>query len=42
MDSVPPGTYHLVTWHPRLGRTEQSVTVGQGPAATVEVVLKAE
>ena len=42
MDSVPPGTYRLVTWHPRLGRTEQSVTVGGGPEEMVEVTLKAE
>ena len=39
LDSVPAGRYTLVAWHPRLGRTEQPVTVATGQTATVAVTL---
>ena len=39
LDSVPPGRYTLVAWHPRLGRVEQPVTVTAGETATVAVAL---
>lgn len=40
MDSVPPGTYTLVAWHERTGRTEQKVTVGANAAVKVDLALK--
>ena len=40
MDSVPPGTYTLVAWHERTGRTEQKVTVGANGAVKVDLALK--
>ena len=39
LDSVPPGRYTLVAWHPRLGRVEQPVTVAAGQTATIAVTL---
>ena len=42
LDSVPPGTYRLVTWHERFGKTEQRVTVNPGREATVTVELEAK
>jgi hypothetical protein len=39
LDSVPPGRYTLVAWHPRAGRVERAVTVAAGQAATVSVAL---
>jgi hypothetical protein len=39
IDQVPPGTYTLVAWHERTGRTEQKVTVAAGAAAKVAVSL---
>lgn len=40
MDSVPPGAYRLVAWHPRLGRVERKVKVANGAAESVELELK--
>ncbi len=39
LDSVPPGRYTLVAWHPRLGRVEQPVTVAAGQTAAIAVTL---
>ncbi|GJG85547.1 hypothetical protein tb265_07280 [Gemmatimonadetes bacterium T265] len=39
IDGVPPGTYRLVAWHDRAGRSVQSVTVGPGQAVEVGVRL---
>ncbi|MGZ8379399.1 MAG: carboxypeptidase-like regulatory domain-containing protein [Gemmatirosa sp.] len=39
LDTVPPGRYTLVAWHPRLGRVEQPVTVAAGQGATVTIAL---
>ena len=39
LEQVPPGEYTLMAWHPRLGRTEQKVTVTAGGVATVEVAF---
>ena len=39
LDGVPPGTYRLVAWHDRLGRTEQQVTVGAGGSESVTLKL---
>lgn len=39
IDSVPPGTYHLVAWQARLGRREQAVTVAAATETTVEVAF---
>lgn len=39
LDGVPPGTYHLVAWHDRLGRAEQTVTVAPGQGVGVRVQL---
>jgi hypothetical protein len=36
---VPPGTYHLVAWHPRLGRIEQIVRVREGEDVAVELTF---
>ena len=35
IDSVPPGSYTLVTWHERSGRSEHAVVVQAGQAVTV-------
>lgn len=40
IDGVPPGTYTLVAWHERTGRTEQKVTVGANGAVKVDLALK--
>lgn len=42
IDQVPPGTYTLVVWHERAGRSEQKVTVTNGATATVDVKLDAK
>lgn len=41
LDGVPPGTYQLVAWHDRVGRSVQSVTVGPGQEVGVSVKLGA-
>jgi len=41
IDSVPPGTYNLVAWHPRLGVVRQRVTVAAGQEAAASVTMKA-
>lgn len=40
IDQVPPGSYTLVAWHERTGRTEQQVTVAAGGTVRVEVKLQ--
>jgi hypothetical protein len=40
LDSVPPGTYTLVAWHPRLGVVRQKVTVEAGKESAVTVTMK--
>jgi len=40
IDSIPPGTYTLVAWHERAGRTEQKVTVAANGTAKVDVAMK--
>jgi hypothetical protein len=40
IDSVPPGAYTLVVWHPRLGVVRQKVTVAAGREAAVTVTMK--
>ncbi len=37
LDGVPPGTYQLIAWHDRLGRSVQNVTVGPGQQVGVSV-----
>jgi hypothetical protein len=39
LDSVPPGRYTLVAWHPRLGRVQQPIEVATGASATAELKL---
>ena len=38
---VPPGTYRVKAWHPRLGIAEQSVTVSVGQPASLALKLGA-
>lgn len=42
LDSVPPGKYTVVAWHPRLGVTRDTVRVGANGEAVVELKLKAK
>jgi hypothetical protein len=39
IDGVPAGTYTLVAWHERTGKSEQKVTVAPGAAAKVGLTL---
>lgn len=41
LDSVPPGKYGVVAWHPRLGVVQDTVRVVDGQDATVALRLKA-
>ncbi|MFL5575897.1 MAG: carboxypeptidase regulatory-like domain-containing protein [Gemmatimonadaceae bacterium] len=41
LDSVPPGRYDVVAWHPRLGVVRDTVRVVGGQAAAVTLRLKA-
>jgi hypothetical protein len=36
IDDVPPGTYSLTAWHPKLGKRKGTVTVTPGGVANVE------
>jgi hypothetical protein len=36
IDDVPPGTYSLSAWHPKLGKRKATVTVSPGGVASVE------
>lgn len=40
IDGVPPGSYTLMAWHERTGRTEQPVTVTANGTQKVELTLK--
>jgi hypothetical protein len=40
IDGVPPGSYTLMAWHERTGRTEQPVTVAANGTQKVELTLK--
>jgi hypothetical protein len=37
LDSIPPGTYTMRTWHERLGNTTREVRIEDGRIARVEV-----
>jgi hypothetical protein len=39
LDSVPPGTYHLVAWQPRLGTIERTITVSPGEATKIDLAF---
>jgi hypothetical protein len=39
IDGVPPGSYTLLAWHERTGRTEQPITVAANGAQKVELTL---
>ncbi len=39
LDSIPPGTYRLMAWQPRLGTREQQVTVTPSGGTKVELVF---
>jgi hypothetical protein len=39
IDDIPPGTYHVKAWHPRLGTAEQTVTIGAGQSAALAFKL---
>jgi hypothetical protein len=39
IDSIPPGEYQLVVWHPRLGTKEESVKVEDGRERDVRIKL---
>lgn len=36
LDALPPGDYSITAWHERLGTHTQAVTLGEGPAATLD------
>jgi hypothetical protein len=40
LDEVPPGTYTLVVWHERGGRTTKPVTVGAGERVSAPVTIR--
>jgi hypothetical protein len=40
IDQVPPGTYTLVAWHERTGRSEQQVTITANSATKVDLKLE--
>lgn len=42
IEGVPPGSYTLMAWHERTGRTEQPVTVAANGAQKVELTLRAK
>ncbi|MEW6776546.1 MAG: carboxypeptidase-like regulatory domain-containing protein [Bdellovibrionota bacterium] len=39
IDDVPPGTYHMIFWHPVLGESSQSITLRAGENLRVNVTL---
>lgn len=39
IDNVPPGTYRVRAWHPRLGQTDQSITIVAGQPASLAMKL---
>ncbi len=41
IDDIPPGTFHVKAWHPRLGVAEQTITVASGQPASVALKLGA-
>lgn len=42
LDDVPPGTYTLVVWHERGGRTTRSVTVADGESTAGDVRIRVQ
>lgn len=42
IDGVPPGTYRVRAWHPRLGVADGSVTITANQPATISLKLSAE
>jgi hypothetical protein len=41
IEDIPPGTYHVKAWHPRLGVAEQTVTIAAGQPASLALKLGA-
>jgi hypothetical protein len=41
LDSVPPGKYRLIAWHPRLGEVERDVEVTAGSKVDVPMKMAA-
>ncbi len=39
IDDIPPGTYHVKAWHPRLGVAEQTVTLAAGQPISIAMKL---
>jgi len=42
MDSLPPGTYQIRAWHPRLGPISDSITVTAGQATQISLKARAK
>lgn len=42
MDSLPPGTYQIRAWHPRLGRMSDSITVTAGGLTQIGLRARAK
>jgi plastocyanin len=42
LDGIPPGSYRISAWHPRIGESTHDVSVEAGKPATVEFVLPVE
>ena len=40
IENVPPGTYKISVWNPKLKAADQSVTVTEGKPATVDFAIK--
>ena len=41
MDSLPPGSYQIRAWHPRLGPIEDRITITAGQAAQLVLTVRA-
>jgi len=41
IDDIPPGTYRITIWHPRLGEKEQTVTIEANGTARLDIALAA-
>jgi hypothetical protein len=42
IDSIPPGRYHLVAWHPAAGRADTTVTISAGETLRLRLELSGE
>ncbi|HZS11955.1 MAG TPA: carboxypeptidase regulatory-like domain-containing protein [Nitrospirales bacterium] len=38
---IPPGTYAVTIWHPRIGSRQSTITIAEGGAATLSMSLEA-